>query len=355
MSNYRSHGNARINWDLIRSIPLTTVLDHLGRSVNRSGAAHCPLPGHKDTNPSFHVYRHDNSWYCFACGLGGSVIDLAMHCMNMTPREAAMWLQKNYLSTHATSVSPFPVTVFNSSSPPKAKNTSSVAADSAILDWMLSFCTLTKAGRSYLRSRNFSNRTIDHFQIGEFGPIDKFVLEARQRWSEPALIQSGLLRRARKQAPVSCPYRAEQLIFPFFEQGKCVYFQVRRAREDSKIRWFNPPGLSVSLYNRDVLQTLGGRRTVYLCEGATDVMSAHELGWRAVGLVGVNSLKTEWLPSFRGLDVHILFDRDDAGQRRAKKYLALFQQNHISVVNQILPFGSDLNEFLAIRRRSGKR
>ena len=220
---------------------------------------------------------------------------------------------------------------------------------------MLSFCPLTTAGRSYLHRRHLSNRTIDHFQIGEFGPTEQFLLEANRRWSESELIKSGVLRRAYKQATASFPYRTGQLIFPFFDCGRCVYFQVRKTREESGNRWFNPPGLSVFLYNADVLRTLGQRRTVYLCEGATDVMSAHELSWSAVGLAGANSLRIEWLSCFGGLDVHILFDRDSAGQRSAKKYVALFQQNHINVVNQILPYGDDLNEFLAIRRRGGKR
>ena len=279
MSNYRSARSARIDWELVRRIPVITVLDHLGRSVNRSGAARCPLAGHEDTNPSFHVYGHDNSWYCFACGLGGSVINLVMHCMNMTACEAAMWLQNNYPSGQASRVTASTASGFKLSSSPKTTHISALTADTKILEWMLSFCPLTKGGRSYLRGRDISNRTIDHFQIGEFGSIERFTLEARQRWSDSELIQSGLLRRACKQARVSCPYRTGQLIFPFFERGKCVYFQVRETSEESRIRWFSPPGLSVSLYNSDVLRTLGRRRTVYLCEGATDVMSAHELGW----------------------------------------------------------------------------
>ena len=300
MSFHRSATRARIDWDLVRSIPVITVLDHLGRPVNRSGAARCPLPDHEDTNPSFHVYKQDNRWYCFACGVGGSVIDLVMHCMNMTAREAAVWLQNNYLRAQATSVTASNITRFKPSSSLKKKDTSSVTANYDILEWMLSFCPLRDAGRSYLRGRQLSNRTIDHFQIGELGSIEQLALEARQRWSDSELIQSGLLKRACMQAPIRCPYRTGQLILPFFEQGRCVYFQVRNTSNESSIRWLNPPGLPVSLYNSDVLRTLGRRRTVYLCEGATDVMSAHELGWSAVGLVGVNSLKTEWLPRFRG-------------------------------------------------------
>lgn len=38
----------------------------------------CPLPGHDDRTPSFHYYSETNSFYCFGCRRGGSVIDLIM-------------------------------------------------------------------------------------------------------------------------------------------------------------------------------------------------------------------------------------------------------------------------------------
>jgi DNA primase len=42
-------------------------------------AASCPIPGHNDRTPSFHIWPSEagGSWYCFgACGRGGDVIDL---------------------------------------------------------------------------------------------------------------------------------------------------------------------------------------------------------------------------------------------------------------------------------------
>src|SRR3990167_10811293 len=36
----------------------------------------CPF--HEDKKPSFAIYPNTNSWYCFACGDGGDVIDFYM-------------------------------------------------------------------------------------------------------------------------------------------------------------------------------------------------------------------------------------------------------------------------------------
>lgn len=47
-----------------------------GLPVGRSGKARCPF--HEDSTPSLHVYEQPRQgWYCFGCGCGGSVVDLA--------------------------------------------------------------------------------------------------------------------------------------------------------------------------------------------------------------------------------------------------------------------------------------
>ncbi len=47
-----------------------------GQSVGRSRKVHCPL--HGDDTPSLHVYRDARGgWFCFGCGRGGTVYDLA--------------------------------------------------------------------------------------------------------------------------------------------------------------------------------------------------------------------------------------------------------------------------------------
>lgn len=47
-----------------------------GRRVGRSGKVRCPF--HDDRTPSLHVYGDPaRGWYCFGCGRGGSIYDLA--------------------------------------------------------------------------------------------------------------------------------------------------------------------------------------------------------------------------------------------------------------------------------------
>ncbi len=55
-----------------------------GDSWRRVGAdrwtRRCILPGHEDKNPSFVVFEDTNSFYCFACQVGGDAITLEKLC-----------------------------------------------------------------------------------------------------------------------------------------------------------------------------------------------------------------------------------------------------------------------------------
>ncbi len=60
------------------------------RRVGDKWVACCPLPDHEDRSPSFTVYPDTDSWFCFACLVGGDVIELARHAWGYEKAEAAM-------------------------------------------------------------------------------------------------------------------------------------------------------------------------------------------------------------------------------------------------------------------------
>jgi DNA primase len=55
-----------------------------GDTWRRAGTARwtrrCILPGHEDKNPSFVVFEDTDSFYCFACQVGGDAITLEKLC-----------------------------------------------------------------------------------------------------------------------------------------------------------------------------------------------------------------------------------------------------------------------------------
>jgi hypothetical protein len=72
--------------DPLRRIPPGVYVPALtGQSVGRDGKVSCPF--HEDRTPSLHVYeRPEQGWYCFGCGRGGSIYDLAAELYGLLPR-----------------------------------------------------------------------------------------------------------------------------------------------------------------------------------------------------------------------------------------------------------------------------
>jgi hypothetical protein len=72
--------------DPLRSIPPAVYVQALtGNVVGRDRKVSCPL--HDDGTPSLHVCeRPEQGWYCFGCGRGGSIYDLAAELFGVCPR-----------------------------------------------------------------------------------------------------------------------------------------------------------------------------------------------------------------------------------------------------------------------------
>ncbi len=85
-----STGSGRVRvaeWDddPLKRIPAEVYLAALaGLDVSATGRCRCPAPDHEDVHPSAKAYGA--SWYCFSCGAGGSIIDLAAALYGLQPR-----------------------------------------------------------------------------------------------------------------------------------------------------------------------------------------------------------------------------------------------------------------------------
>ena len=75
-----------------------SVRDFVGHyvSLSQSGKGLCPF--HNDTVESFSVNGKENFWYCFACEIGGSIIDFWLHYRDCDFHTAVMELAEMLLS-----------------------------------------------------------------------------------------------------------------------------------------------------------------------------------------------------------------------------------------------------------------
>jgi hypothetical protein len=80
-----ARSRALISDPLLALAPRDYVERLLGQPVGRSGKVLCPF--HADRTPSLHVYPEPGrGWYCYGCGRGGSVYDLAALLWHTPPR-----------------------------------------------------------------------------------------------------------------------------------------------------------------------------------------------------------------------------------------------------------------------------
>ena len=62
------------------AVSIKTLCESYGLIFNRTGFALCPF--HSEKTPSFRVREHTNTYHCFGCGDGGTVIDFVMKAEN---------------------------------------------------------------------------------------------------------------------------------------------------------------------------------------------------------------------------------------------------------------------------------
>lgn len=81
--------------DIKAAVPLDRLLQFYNYAPNRAGYISCPFhPG--DQSPSLRIYSDQNSWHCFGCQRGGSIIDFAMQSEGVDFRSAVQWLAETF-------------------------------------------------------------------------------------------------------------------------------------------------------------------------------------------------------------------------------------------------------------------
>ena len=344
-------GRNRFDFATIRAIPMRAVALDLGFMLTAGGTGRCRLPGHEDRNPSFSIRSATNRFICYACGGNGDVIDLVMKMRDFGFVDACEWLTDRHLggvsvrseigrkpagrtapATHA-STAPAPVMAEHAAAP-----------DHEAYEWLLLDSTLNASGYGYLTSRGFSAETIAHFRVGQIGDRGKAMRKAVSRFGLERLRRCGLVCDGKFGDRFVFP--TGYLLVPFMIGSAVAYLQARRPDSGTQWRWFCLNNLLPPVFNRSALSA--GTTTISICEGVSDVISAHELGMPAIGLVGANArLDEDTLDLLRGRNVAIFGDRDAAGSRFARHLVDRLADIGVTAISKRLPLGdNDLNDHL---------
>ncbi|POR54088.1 CHC2 zinc finger domain-containing protein [Bosea psychrotolerans] len=330
----------------IKTIPIAAVARDFGFKLSQTGAGRCLLPGHDDKNPSFSIRRLNNSFRCFACGRHGSVIDLVIEMEGVSFNEACSRLRDRYVGA-AGKGRPrqmrAPTKVIDVDPP-----VPDIVADQEVFGWLLDQSPLLASGRDYMVSRSISHATLEHFKVGQVANRQTLVRVCIERFGLSRLQKCGLVTDTRFGPELIFP--SGYLLFPFVSQGAVQYIQARRSDAMPQRRWISLAKLPPPIFNLDILAT--GVTTVAICEGVTDVLSAHELSRAALGLLGASSkLSKEAISGLRNRNVIIMADADAAGSSFAQRTSKSLQALGVTVALKSFPPGvNDLNDYLRIKR-----
>lgn len=327
-------------------MPILAVAERLGIKVGKNNSIRCPFPDHVDANPSFSFFPSTNSCFCHACGKGGDVINFASHCLGVSQRDALSWLRQQFGlggRRDRRSVSfILPSTTSTVSVGARSAGRPATQSDWQIYDALCGASPLQADGAAYLHGRAFRAGTIAHFRVGQVVDPGETLQRLRRVYPAHALHAAGVLRTDGRLL-----FPADSLIFPFTKAGIVQYLQSRAISADGA-RWMGPVGITKPVFNLDALHRNG---EIYVCEGVTDVLAAHDLGRAAIGLLGsMAMIPSDALVALKGRSVCLMPDMDRAGDEMERRLGKQLDRARISWVRKTLPFGSDLSEYLSMKR-----
>ena len=257
----------------LRELPIEAVAERLGLTV-RMHKALCPF--HDDRHPSLSFSVRRNTFRCFVCGASGGPIDLVMHYLNKSFRDACRWLadEHNVILTEYKPKEEKPAKPFDAS-----------------------------------RYERFFERPWLNDEAR------KFLFDERRL--DPRVVRWCRLTSWKDKQGV--PW----LQIPYYNrEGKLIGIQNRNLgspRDYPRFRF--PQGAQCTIYNLPILNLLKPGDTLFITEGCSDCWAMLSAGHKAIAIPSATLLKRkdaellEALSQRLGTKFGMYPDRDEPGER----------------------------------------
>lgn len=332
-------------------VPVERLVERAGVALKRHGEnllGLCPL--HDDKGASLVVTPGKGLWHCMgACQTGGSVIDWVMKTEGVSFRAAVELLLTEHFPAEARSLLAAPkVSTVRKLPSPIEPEASEEEIARAVASYYNERLSQSADAMSFLSKRGLdAAEVINHFQLGfsdrTLGlriPLGNRKAGAAIRTKLQAL---GYYRPTAREHFVGC------LTIPFFDEAGNVAGMYGR-RIDSSLPAEAPRHLYLPGPHRGVLNLGAFRETkeMILCEAPIDALTFYRWGFRNVTTAyGVEGFTEELLRAFVSNAIercYIAFDRDEAGDRGAKKVAEKLMAAGVECYRVLFPKGLDANE-----------
>lgn len=304
----------------------------------------CPF--HTEKTPSFTIFSETQSFYCFGCGAGGDIITFIRRIENLDYIDAVRLLaQQSGLTV--------PQDSNVDEKTHKLRETVLKMNKEAARYFHERLCAQEGAeGMSYLEKRKLSKSVIIRFGLG-YAPKgwDNLLNHLVSLGYNKEDIKSAGLAIKNDKGGYYDRFRG-RVMFPIIDvRGNVIGFG-GRVLDDSQPKYLNSPDSvvfkkSLNLFSLNLAKNHNDDRLI-LAEGYMDVISLHQAGFsNAVASLGT-SLTAEQarLMSRYAKDVVIAYDSDEAGQKAAKRAIALLTPTGLNVKVLNIAGGKDPDDYI---------
>lgn len=309
--------------------------------LKRNGTSHVGLcPFHKEKTPSFHIDDDKQLFYCFGCGVGGTVFDFIMRAENLDFADSVRFLAQRA-----------GVTLEEEQTGDNSRYEENAAQRKRLLELNRLaarhfYENLTKPGAepalSYMQKRGIDRKTAVKFGVG-FAPDSwSDLLDAMREkgYQDEELVKGGLAVKNEK-GRVYDKFR-NRLMFPIIDvRGNVIAFGGRTLGDDAA-KYMNSPETPVfhkgrNLFALNLAKQVGMKEGLVLVEGYMDVVSLYQRGIVNVVAGLGTALTDEQARLLRryAACVYVCYDSDEAGQKAAQKAIGLLRDagNVVKVIS----------------------
>ncbi|MCL2036481.1 MAG: DNA primase [Oscillospiraceae bacterium] len=298
----------------------------------------CLCPFHSEKSASCHIYVDSQSFYCFGCGAGGSVITFTQLIENLDYMSAVRQIAER-------SGIAMPDDSGGKAELDKRKRIFEMnkAAAKFFVD-----CLKYNSGENngishglqFLRGRGLSDNTIRKYGLG-FAPNSWNMLKFHLNglgYSDNELVEAALLRRS-EQGKVYDFFR-NRVMFPVIDRsGNVIAFSGRKVDDSDEYggKYVNSSETAVYKKGETVFSLNFAKNSklkyMILCEGNIDAVMLNQAGFdNAVAILGTALTHAQArLLRFYCAEVILAYDSDAAGEKATVKTGNIFNKEGLSV------------------------
>ncbi len=324
------------------------IVDVVGRYVQLKQAGKnfsglCPF--HSEKTPSFIVSPELQRYKCFGCGASGDIFNFVQNIENIDfpetleklAKEAGVQLKKRSENSRYTRLE-------------------EINKKAAIFFYKALKSPTNSSALKYVKERGITEESIKAFGIG-FAPRGTELLnyiQSDRKYSKEELINSGIF--VEKEGKIRGKFFM-RIMFPIrSSSGKVIAFTARALPEnDFGPKYLNSPETPIyhkkeNLYGQyESRQEIRKNNLVILCEGTTDVISAHQIGVKNIVAPLGTAITKEQIEKISKLtkDILFLFDSDSAGQQALERGFLIAQELGLSTFAATTAPYKDIDDLIA--------